>query len=192
MSQEIKTAVKFGVYGAILAFIVSLIILLAGKSPMGDTGWMAIWIPVVSIWFANAQIKKLNNNYLNFKSAFGFGTITLIVYAFLYEMFFYIFSLFNPIALDLFKEETLQKFNEAPEILGGSDSELFSQLIEQTKNLTLEQAVLSEFIYKIVGGLFLVLTISNFIRSKNTPQDNNNKNENNAQTDDVSIIEHDE
>ncbi|HCQ29615.1 MAG TPA: hypothetical protein DIU39_04965 [Flavobacteriales bacterium] len=188
MSQDFKIAIRFGLYGGILAFIVSLIILLAGKSPMGDAGWMAIWIPIVSIWFALVQIKKANENYISFKSAFGFGTITLIVYSLLYDVIFYIYSVFNPIALDLFKEETIQKFNEAPDVFGGEDSELFIQLIEQTQNLTLEQAIVSDFIYKIIGGLFLVLAISNFVRSKNT-HDKENENE---QTEEVSIINEDE
>lgn len=187
MSEEVKIAVRFGVYGGILAFIVALIILLSGKSPLGDAGWMGIWVPVVSIWFADVQIKKLNNNYLSFKNAFAYGTITLIVYALLYEILFYIFSIFNSVALEYYIDETIRKFEEVPDILGGKDSELYNQMITQTQNLTLEQAVSSEFILKIVGGLFLVLAISNFVRSRNKPENNENQ-----ETEEVSIIDDNE
>ncbi len=185
MNPESKIALRFGIYGGILAFIVSLIILLAGKSPMGDTGWMAIWVPVVSIWFALVQIKKIKENYLPFKSAFAYGTLTLAVYSTVYEIIFYIFSVFNPLALELFKEETIVKFEEVAALSGEKEADFFNQLIEQTQNLTLEQAVLSEWLYKIIGGLFLVLAISNFVRSRNTP-------ENNQHTEEVSILNEDE
>src|SRR3954471_10807157 len=48
-SAQLKTAMKYGAFSGLSAFLVAVILYMLGKNPLGTLSWFGFWIPILFI-----------------------------------------------------------------------------------------------------------------------------------------------
>jgi len=165
--EQYKTPLKYGLYGAIIGFVFYLMLLFSGNSPWGTSSWMGCWIPGMAAFFGAKVIRdNENEGFITFGKVFIASMLIIIAQAFIFEILAFIFNgVVSTNSVDQFKAELLINAEQTRELLG---DEFYYKMEEEMEKVTLSSLVLSDLLYKVIGGALVSLVIASIVK-KNKP-----------------------
>lgn len=165
--KNYRTPLNYGLYGAVLGLSFYLMLLFSGNSPWSSSSWLGAWIPGVTAFLSIKKHLSLKiEPYSTFSEVFRIALIAIMVQAVLYNLFTLVFGvLFETGALEMYHVEVAEQAEQISSIFG---EELYDKMMEEIKQTTLSTLAISDFTYKIIGGVIVSLILAASMK-KNKP-----------------------
>ncbi len=161
---DYNTTLKYAGYGALLSFVVMILLLVSGNSPWSSASWMGCWIPGVTAYFA-LKIYHQNNSDSSYGVSLRRSIMVIFFQALFYTLAAIIFSLVvNTGAVDLYQTEMMANAAQLQTMMG---EEMFTQLAKELENLSFSTLAFWDFIYKLIGGFIVSLILASIFRKNN-------------------------
>ncbi len=166
MSSVVKFILNYGALSGIIHFVLAILLFQAGMNPLGQSGWLLAWIPLV---FMSLACKNLRNSFfegfISYWKAFRISFLTGSASAFLFALLVYIYgSYFNSDLLEVFKKEVFESLEMTRSFIGES---LYETGMDNLENTTMFSAANSDFLNKVFGAIIASLIIAAFFRRNN-------------------------
>ncbi|MCB0380836.1 MAG: DUF4199 domain-containing protein [Flavobacteriales bacterium] len=161
---DYNTTLKYSGYGALLSFVVMILLLVSGNSPWSSASWMGCWIPGVTAYFV-LKIYHQNNSVVSYGNSLRRSMMVIFFQALFYTLAAIIFSLVvNTGAVDLYQTEMMANAAQLQTMMG---EEMFTQLAKELENLSFSTLAFWDFIYKLIGGFIVSLILASIFRKNN-------------------------
>lgn len=162
-----SNSLKYGLYGAVLSFVVMLLLLFSGNSPWSSASWMGCWIPGVTAYFVLKLYKEENTDIaISFFKVFKQSVQVIFFQALFFTIISVVFSgIVNTGAVEMYKAEMLVNEESIRLILGEEGVEMLNK---ELNNATFSTLAFSDFINKLIGGTIVSLILAGIFK-KNKP-----------------------
>ena len=175
----IKHSLNYGALSGIGCFAVFLLLYFFGVNPLGNSSWLAAWIPVVVICISTKTYRENElEGFITYGEAWNVGTFTGIAGALLHALLIYIFlKVYDANLIEAFKNDNIANLQKMEaELKGIIGSSVFETTLESYKRLDVKTVCSSDFFNKTIGAkLVSLITAAIFKRSKpaglNRPND---------------------
>ncbi|MBK7854941.1 MAG: DUF4199 domain-containing protein [Bacteroidetes bacterium] len=142
-----------------------------GVNPLGNSSWLAAWIPVVVICVSTKAYRENElEGFMTYGEAWNVGTFTGIAGAMLHALLIYIFlKVFNANLIESFKTENIDNLKKMEsELKGLIGNSVFETTLEAINALMLKLFA-PGFFNKTIGAI-LVSLITAAIFKRNKPE----------------------
>ena len=164
-------SVKNGVFGAVAAIIVYLVLWFVDpKGYLTYGSWIGIAIIIFFMYLAGKEARNINEGFINFGDIFKYLFITFVVLTLITTIFNYILMNFiDPSLIDLQKEIALEAVEKMADAFGNEEmmSEVEDQMDEQSFDLTPWKAIQGWLFGLILGAI--IAGIQGAIMKKKDP-----------------------
>jgi len=168
----IKHSLNYGALSGTGCFAVFLLLYFLGVNPLGNSSWLAAWIPVVVICVSTKAYRENElEGFMTYGEAWNVGTFTGIAGAMLHALLIYIFlKEFDANLIESFKTENIDNLKKMEsELKGLIGSSVFETTLESYKRLDVKTVCSSDFFNKTIGAI-LVSLITAAIFKRNKPE----------------------
>ncbi len=161
------TVIKYGLYGALLGFVVLILLLVSGNSPWSSASWMGCWIPGITAYYVlKLQAEENQNTNILFLEVFKKSMSVIFYQALFFTVISILFTaIFNTGALDLYQAEMLQNAEQIKLLMG---DEMFDKVVSELENISYPSLAFWDFVYKLIGGVIVSLILASIFK-KNKP-----------------------
>lgn len=161
--NNLKYALNYGLIGGLCLFGMFLLIYLLGMNPLGNAGWLAIWVPFVFIYLSMKNTRdKLLNGEMSYGKAFIVGMATVVAYAIAGNMLNFLFiSTISPQIFTEFIDQTILDLEKVEGILG---PDMYDKAIESLDKSTALSNTFSTIMNQTIGGLIICLIFAIFMK----------------------------
>jgi hypothetical protein len=150
------TALKYGAYSGILSFVIFAAVYFKGYNPLGSSGWLGFWVPILFITLGIIYYRdRMNGGAIKFGEAFRLGFYINLSSAILFVSMVYIFcSLYDPSLVERQKNETLQQLEQSKHLYSPG---FYKELVKGIEYITLGSLTTADFFFKAAGGTIVSL-----------------------------------
>lgn len=169
--EQYKTALKYGLYGALIGLVFYILLLFSSNSPWGSSSWMGCWIPVVTAYFALKTFKEdAQQDSYSYSQLFRISFSTIFFQAMLVNIFSFIAdSMLNSNTINMYKVEMAQNAEQFKTMIS---KEMYNQLQVELQNISHSVLAFSDFTNKLIGGLIVSLILAKSLKSNKPIFDN--------------------
>lgn len=161
---DYNTTLKYAGYGALLSFVVMILLLVSGNSPWSSASWMGCWIPGITAYFV-LKIYHQNDSVVSYVISLRRSMMVIFFQALFYAIISNVFALVvSTGAVEMYKKEMLANAMQLQVMMG---DEMFEQLSKELDNLTFSTLAFWDFIYKLIGGFIVSLILAGIFRKNN-------------------------
>lgn len=161
---DYNTTLKYAGYGALLSFVVMILLLVSGNSPWSSASWMGCWIPGITAYFV-LKIYHQNDSVVSYGVSLRRSMMVIFFQALFYAIISNVFALVvSTGAVEMYKKEMLANAMQLQVMMG---DEMFEQLSKELDNLTFSTLAFWDFIYKLIGGFIVSLILAGIFRKNN-------------------------
>ena len=159
-----NTALRYGAYADLAGISVFLMIYYPGYNPIGASGWLGAWIPVLFIVLGVQYFKKSSQvKEMTYGRVFRLGWNITLPWAFVYAGFAYIFG--KTIGQNLLEWHKLEILTAAEQAKMLLSADFYKESMKSLEDTTLGGAALNDFFMKLIGGGISSLVIAAFMKT---------------------------
>jgi hypothetical protein len=164
----IKLPLNYGSMAGVAAFVIFLLIYVAGGNPLGGMSWLAAWVPILFIVLGIKKHRDQNlGGYISYGQALGTGVIISLVFASLYAILVYLFgTLIDDVIVTMTKEESMKGMDAMSQYLS---EEMYDQIIEELEKTSVVTLARGELFNKTFGGIIITLIAAAFLKKSRHP-----------------------
>lgn len=170
MNSIIKSILNYSALSGIIHFILALLLIMVAMNPMGQSGWLIAWVPIVFMALACRNIRRdYFGGYISYWKVFRISFLTGGASAFLFGLLIYIYgAYFNSELLEIFKQEVFESLELTKSFIGDA---LYESGMDNLEKTTMFSAANSDFLNKILGTLLASFIIAAFFKNNKPEQD---------------------
>jgi len=163
--NQTKVALHYGVMSGLTSILVFVLIYFSGNSPLGQSSWLGVWVPVVFIPLAIKFHRNKNlEGYITFGQGFFTGIKTTFFAALLFSLLVYLFgAVIDGNLLESYKEEAMVGMEEVRPYFSEN---MIDAALENLDKMTMSSVAFNEFLTKMLGGAIISLIAAAAYRKK--------------------------
>jgi Protein of unknown function (DUF4199) len=168
----LKSSLNFGALSGLACFAVFLLLYFAAANPLGNSSWLAAWIPVVIICISTKHYRENElEGFISYGQAWNIGALTGIAGAILHALLMYIFlKVYDNSLVESFKAENIRQLESMESQLSNVfSSSVYDTALESYQRLDVKTVCSSDFFNKTIGAI-LVSLITAAVYKRNKPK----------------------
>lgn len=163
-----KSFIKYGIIGSLLAFAWTLVGYVMGNETQEKLKWLSMLVMIIIVVFCFRAVineeKKANEGFISFGKAFGMAFKTGLVMALCSAVFTYLyFNFINP----EYMEFAIQKAQEQMQSQGLSDEQIDMSMKMQAKFMTPAMMTIVAFFSSVIIYVIVSLIMGAIMKKEN-------------------------